>query len=444
MGQQANTVELSFEWAKSGSWEQYEQELDKVIRKTAAVGVPGVLPLPSTGAAGAAGSAPVAPKPPAQPGILDQAKTFGSGLMDQASAQWGKLPTWGQGALIGGGIGALGGLLTDKRKGRGLLQGALLGGGLGALGGYAHSQLSPGNRPPADLSALGKAPTATPAAAPGTAPQAGWFDKNIATPVSSLTNSAVDATKSLWDKIPTSAAIAGGGYATGGVMSRMGNREARTFLGPETPSTGGLPVDYMRPTADMSLKHLQRSPEAMEPVLDQLARSKSPAYAPNMTTPEEAAAAMRAISRPQRLAGTNSLAGSVTAPHDFTSGGNAFQATNKDLINEHMAQLESGANGANVKLHSPMRALRNKLLYGGGKAVQVGSLAAGLANAAGMGASGSPVSQLSANMPLNDQTIPVLQKAFKQSSPEEVKQFIERADWLPEDKARLQQLGWGQ
>jgi hypothetical protein len=47
-------------------------------------------------------------------------------------------------------------------------------------------------------------------------------------------------------------------------------------------------------------------------------------------------------------------------------------------------------------------------------------------------------------MPLNEQTIPIIEKAFRGSPPEAVRQFIANADWLTEEKDQLLQRGWGQ
>lgn len=109
--------QASFNWALNGSWEEFEEELGRVLRKVALAAPP-------------------------SPTILN---TITKQLAPVTDA-FTKAPSWGQGALIGAGIGALGGALTDKKKRlRGLLQGAVVGGGLGALGGYGYGQMGGGS-----------------------------------------------------------------------------------------------------------------------------------------------------------------------------------------------------------------------------------------------------------------------------------------------------------
>lgn len=106
--------QASFDWALNGSWVEFEKELDRVLHKKAIA------------------------IPKAPPSLMS---VIGDKLAPVAQA-FNSAPDWGKGALIGAGAGALGGLLTDKKKRlRGLLQGALVGGGLGALGGYGYNKL---------------------------------------------------------------------------------------------------------------------------------------------------------------------------------------------------------------------------------------------------------------------------------------------------------------
>lgn len=118
----------SFDWALKGSWEDFEKELGRVLHKAAKPVAPlATSPVPP----------PAVTPPQGNPSL---SAVVGEKLAPVTGAIAG-MPRWGQGALLGAGIGALGGALSDKKKRlRGLLQGAVVGGGLGALGGYGYGK----------------------------------------------------------------------------------------------------------------------------------------------------------------------------------------------------------------------------------------------------------------------------------------------------------------
>lgn len=143
--------QASFDWALNGSWVEFEKELDRVLHKKAIA------------------------IPKAPPSLMS---VIGDKLAPAVQA-FNSAPDWGKGALIGAGAGALGGLLTDKKKRlRGLLQGALVGGGLGALGGYGYNKLqgtgASGSKPNYEqiLGEVGQFPKTLPPLTPAPAPTA--------------------------------------------------------------------------------------------------------------------------------------------------------------------------------------------------------------------------------------------------------------------------------
>jgi hypothetical protein len=124
---------LSFDWAENGgSWELLDKAFEQAIQKSAAALPPGYAPPPD------------------------------GGIMSKIPGM-ANMPGWGSGALIGAGVGAIGGALTDKKKRlRGALHGALLGGGVGAAAGHLANPTPAGNNEPPPIDQAEAPPPLTP------------------------------------------------------------------------------------------------------------------------------------------------------------------------------------------------------------------------------------------------------------------------------------------
>lgn len=260
------TIEISLDWAKSGSWDDYQNELDRVLKQADG-------PLTAdVGSRAAAISAPPTPPPPT--GILDQVKGWGNQAAETAGSMWNGMPSWGRGALIGGGIGALGGMLSDKRKGRGLMQGALLGAGLGAAGGHLYNQFGG-----------------------GTTSGGGEGGGDAAAPSKSISQHAADMAKATTSgassALGNSSILSGGALAGGHYLNRSGkqNVEIAGATNPQGEKYPGRPTVVAAPTDDIAMKTLQSNQGGeLNRVLESLAAGKPGTGASAYRIPPEALA----------------------------------------------------------------------------------------------------------------------------------------------------------
>jgi hypothetical protein len=221
-------------------------------------------------------------------------------IASTASKTWNSMPTWGQGALIGGGIGALGGMLSDKKKMRGALQGALLGGGLGAAGGYAYSQMNPQSPtvdpakiPKLQPAAAGNTASASPAAAMIGGPIGARLGANpaqveepsLASKITEGVKDTANTVKSVGgDALDFAKSIAGTQVGIGALMAGAGRYLTNTGLkntsvvggpSPKGPYTSTVDV---APSAKMTMESLKYNPQELGNVLTDIAGStkKSP------------------------------------------------------------------------------------------------------------------------------------------------------------------------
>jgi len=265
------TLEISLDWAKSGSWEDYQVELDRVLKQADAPVLDSAAP-----AVGGPAAAATATPPPA-PGILDKVKGWGTDAANSVGSMWNGMPTWGRGALIGGGIGALGGMLSDKRKGRGAMQGALLGAGLGAGAGYLYNQYGGGTGTTSGggggASGEGVAPTKT-------------LAQHVADGAKSLTSAANSATGN-------SSLLAGGSLVGGHYLNQSGkqNVEIAGATNAQGERYPGRPTVVAAPTNDIAMKTLQSNQGGeLNRALESLAAGKPGTGASAYRIPQEALA----------------------------------------------------------------------------------------------------------------------------------------------------------
>lgn len=526
--------ELSFDWAKSGSWEQYEQELERVLlaRKSAgsaceamssgatssmtptekdslprrvdfaaipegshvfrvdhgshhnkdtalpnsyshdrllskmAAGLPTTTPAPQV-----APPTPDSPPPPA-PGFMDQAKSFGSDMLGKATGAWNSMPTWGQGALIGGGVGALGGLLTDKKKTRGLLQGGLMGAGLGALGGYAYNQMG-ANKPPVDLNTPEvKSVLKSPAEArPGLVGEVtDAVNNTMIKPVS-------DTVNMVWNLPGSGTMLAGGALAGGGtLLHSLGKKNPTPFLGRGTEPPGGdlakYTTQYTRPTAAEMFSHLQRSPDKLQSTIEALARQKIPEAAripvevaqssaispildsqgrpvskptpaptervPLVMDPHQVDEAMHDLSRP--------VARPAGAGYRANVGGDSINYTKPELLKEFQSGLRTGNEGAFSALKSPKvmgvipRKTFNTGLRTAGRVGQgAGAALAGIGLADSIFGGGRQALKDISSLDYTQQNAPAIVKALQSAPPAEAQAWIQNSSIPEYGKAQLYQ-----
>lgn len=348
-------VDLNLDWAKSGSWDDYQAELDRVLKQADGPG-------PAAAVGGPASA--VAPVKPPTPGVLDQVKGWGNQAMESAGTMWNGMPTWGKGALIGGGLGALGGMLSDKRKGRGLLQGALLGGGLGAAGGYLYNQ-------------FGGGAGGTTGGGGGTGGAGGEAPKNFSQSVKDTVASTARGATSLANQAMfDSPVLAGGALAGGYALNRMGNKPVEVAGATSAPGKVSAPNTIMAAPSNNIAEMRLRSNEggALSRTLENLAAGKpgtstavSPqqleealfklhTYDPTKGAPRDlrASAPPAAPSRgPGLMANVkdtwqtafrgkpSTLPASRPAPLDLTVGDKQIAATPQDLVTQYQKQLQA-------------------------------------------------------------------------------------------------------
>lgn len=246
--------EINLDWAKSGSWDDYQNELDRVLKK--ADGDP---PAPAADVSSRASMLTQPPAPTHTPGVLDQVKNWGNQAAGSLGSMWDGMPTWGRGALIGGGIGALGGMLSDKRKGRGLMQGAMLGAGLGAAGGYLYNQFG------------GAGASNKGGNEPDEGPSVAQRAKGM------IHNAARDALSTAGTATLGSPVVAGGTTGAGYLLNQSGKQnvhEAGTPL-PENLRYPNKDVTWAAPSQDIAMTTLQSNRNGeLNRVIESLAAGK--------------------------------------------------------------------------------------------------------------------------------------------------------------------------
>lgn len=405
------TFKLSFAWAKSGSWEEYDQEMGRVL-KQALVGSPAAALV--GGPAGAAIAPPPTPTP--APGLMDN-------IASTASKTWNSMPTWGQGALIGGGIGALGGMLSDKKKMRGALQGALLGGGLGAAGGYAYSQMNPST---GGGDAAPKPPATT--APPATPPAKGFWD-NATEKALSVGDTATGGSAA------GSAALIG----AGSVAKRLGNSKVQVAGAPGSTSDAAADARLVRPTRAQVMKALQLDHNGrLGTATSQLASANPPprvigAGGGYLPTPDQTAANARLINQP----GAGNLL-NRNMPVTMATGNEALKTTPNKLIDQYMKQLEVEA-GRKLAPNWQGKPLNTVLKTVGTGSQILGAL--GLANKAvnafGGGAAGpTSIANRIGMQPPTETGLSHLVNTAKGYKAPDVIEYMNQAGFSPEMQAR--------
>jgi hypothetical protein len=272
------SIQISLNWAKSASWDEYEKELDRVVKRANPPSPAGLAAVGEVGAAAGALPTPPTPSPTTPP----PAAGF-DGMMNNAmstiSNGWKSMPTWGQGALIGAGIGGIGGMLSDKKKTRGLLSGALLGGGMGALGGYAYDQMGMGSDKAAPGAGTNKTTT------PNFPTEDSSVTGNVRKVTDTVANKAMDAGKVMTgDSAGAAAGIGGLGY----LLNRRGQQNVQTVgAAPATPMFPGKKTISVLPSSSQMEGALKANQNGeLESTLGRMA-SKQPLPKMPPMTPEE-------------------------------------------------------------------------------------------------------------------------------------------------------------
>lgn len=413
--QQKSASSISFAWAKSGSWDEYDQEMGRVLKQALVGGGPA-----AAAAIGGPAAAATAPPPPA-PGLMDN-------ITGTLSKGWNSMPTWGQGALIGGGIGALGGMLSDKKKMRGALQGALLGGGLGAAGGYAYSQMNPSTST-GNVDAAPKPPATT---TPPSPPAKGFWDN-----ATEKALSAGDAATG--GSAVGSAALIG----AGSVAKRLGNSKVQVAGAPGSSSDASADARMVRPTRAQAMKALQLDHNGrLGTATSQLASANPPpriigAGGGYLPTPDQTAANARLINQP----GAGNLL-NRNMPINMAAGNEALPTTANKLIDQYMKQLEVEA-GRKLAPNWQGKPLNTAL-----KAVGTGSQilgALGLANKAvnafGSGAAGpTSIANRIGMQPPTETGLSHLVNTAKGYKAPDVIEYMNQAGFSPELQARALNL----
>lgn len=272
------SIQISLNWAKSASWDEYEKELDRVVKRANPPSPAGLAAVGGVGAAAGALPTPPTPSPTTPP----PAAGF-DGMMNNAmstiSNGWKSMPTWGQGALIGAGIGGIGGMLSDKKKTRGLLSGALLGGGMGALGGYAYDQMGMGSDKAVPGAGTNKTTT------PNLPTEDSSVTGNVRKVTDTVANKAMDAGKVMTgDSVGAAAGMGSLGY----LLNRRGQQNVQTVgAAPATPMFPGKKTISVLPSSSQMEGALKANQNGeLESTLGRMA-SKQPLPKMPPMTPEE-------------------------------------------------------------------------------------------------------------------------------------------------------------
>lgn len=399
---------LSFDWAENGgSWELLDKAFEQAIQKSALAAPPGALPP----------AAPTPPPPSNSGGILSKIP----GMQN--------MPGWGSGALIGAGVGAIGGALTDKKKRlRGALQGALLGGGVGAAAGHLASPAAPAKQD--------EPPPFTPVGS----------KKDVSNPVA---RDAVEWMKNKWDSTKEIAGTGmsavnealgspitwgAGGVLGGRALARSGSKPINVLGSPN----GGVPNAV--PDHSTTLKQLGTSNVMLDDAV-KLHATKQPGNAgAALTAPGQTGAATPLTISPQEshqnLINFNNpdpKTGLVTVQ----AGGKTYQMTPQQLNEHHRNATQAASGHSNLPTASGLKRTNALKRYGGNAMSGVGALTAGkgiLDSVRSMtGGSGGSLDNVPVVVPSVDAVKNMAQMVRGSANAEQqIRRYGQRANWTPQ------------